>query len=207
MAATPPTKLRRERSSVMRWCRRWQSGLLQRHPAARMGPKRQGKDVTVSLEVVICTAIDWVDSLAFGDRVGNAGGGSYGGSVQSADLPVSVAFLAEPDFPGFSLTALAHLCGQHAASPGRFGLDNGAWCQQRLDWGLAAALTTAPFSLQPSRPDIQCLRNERLEVIDVLGWSVQQHWLRSVAQGEGTCLQRQRQRSGCKCQAASTGEF
>ena len=168
-----------------------------------MGPKRQGKDVTVSLEVVICTAIDWVDSLAFGDRVGNLGGASYGGSVQSADLPVSVAFLAEPDFPGFSLTALAHLCGQHAASPGRFGLDNGAWCQQ----GLAAALTTAPFSLQPSRPDIQCLRNERLEVIDVLGWSVQQHWLRSVAQGEGTCLQRQRQRSGCKCQAASTGEF
>lgn len=39
-----------------------------------MGPKRQGKDVTVSLEVVICTAIDWVDSLAFGDRVGNLEG-------------------------------------------------------------------------------------------------------------------------------------
>ena len=102
---------------------------------ARMGPKRQGKGVGVSLEVVICTAIDWVDSLALGDRVGNLGGASYGGSVQSADLPVSVAFLAEPDFPGFSLTALAHLCGQHAASPGRFGFDNGAWCQQRLDRG------------------------------------------------------------------------
>lgn len=75
MAATPPTKLRRERSSVMRWCRRWHCGLLQRHPAARMVPKRQGKDVGVSLEVVICTAIDWLDGLTLGGRVENFGGG------------------------------------------------------------------------------------------------------------------------------------
>lgn len=40
-----------------------------------MVPKRQGKDVGVSLEVVICTAIDWLDGLTLGGRVENFGGG------------------------------------------------------------------------------------------------------------------------------------